>query len=72
MWRLVATTGLRRGELAGLRWTDVDLDAGRLTLRVQLAKGGGTVVERQLKGKRGRLVSLDPATVTALRTHRTC
>jgi len=25
-WLLVATTGMRRGELAGLRWADVDLD----------------------------------------------
>lgn len=27
---LAATTGMRRGELLGLRWTDVDLEAGRL------------------------------------------
>jgi integrase len=31
--RLAATTGLRRGELLGLGWEDVDLDAGRLTVR---------------------------------------
>ena len=71
LWRLAATTGLRRGELAGLRWVDVDLDAGRLALARQRAKGGGTVTERPLKGKRGRPVSLDPATAAALRAHRT-
>ena len=32
MWALAASTGLRRGELVGLRWTDVDLSVG--TLRV--------------------------------------
>jgi integrase len=32
-WLLVATTGMRRGELAGLRWDDVDLEAGRLSVR---------------------------------------
>jgi integrase len=32
-WLLVATTGMRRGELAGLRWVDVDLDAGRASPR---------------------------------------
>lgn len=29
-WLLLLQRGLRRGEVAGLRWTDVDLDAGRL------------------------------------------
>src|SRR3712207_4075181 len=32
-WLLAATTGMRRGELAGLRWVDVDLDAGRASPR---------------------------------------
>jgi integrase len=32
-WLLVATTGLRRAELAGLRWVDVDLAAGRIAPR---------------------------------------
>jgi len=34
-----AYTGLRQGELLGLQWQDVDLDAGRLTVRHQLQKG---------------------------------
>lgn len=33
---ITATLGLRQGEVLGLRWQDVDLDAGRLTLRYQL------------------------------------
>ncbi|HTE69197.1 MAG TPA: tyrosine-type recombinase/integrase [Actinomycetes bacterium] len=32
-WLLLATTGMRRGEVAGLRWADVDLDAGRVSPR---------------------------------------
>jgi integrase len=31
-WWLLATTGMRRGEVLGLRWADIDLDAGRLTI----------------------------------------
>ena len=31
-WWLLATTGMRRGEALGLRWQDVDLDAGRLSI----------------------------------------
>jgi len=71
LWRVAATTGLRRGELAGLRWVDIDLDAGRLALSRQRAKGGGTVTERPLKGKRGRPVSLDEVTAAVLRVQRT-
>ena len=33
IWRLAAMTGMRRGEILGLRWTDVDLDAARLVVR---------------------------------------
>jgi integrase len=32
-WLLITTTGMRRGELAGLRWVDVDLEAARLSIR---------------------------------------
>jgi integrase len=32
-WLLAATTGMRRGELLGLRWIDVDLAAGRVAVR---------------------------------------
>lgn len=32
-WLMLVTTGLRRGELLGLRWSDVDLDAGRASIR---------------------------------------
>ena len=30
-WRLAAMTGMRRGEILGLRWSDIDLDNGRLS-----------------------------------------
>ena len=32
-WRLLAATGMRRGEALALRWRDVDLEAGRLQVR---------------------------------------
>jgi integrase len=71
LWRFAAFTGLRRGELVGLRWRDVDLGAGRAFVVQQRAKGGGTVNTGRLKGKRGRPVTVDPKTVEVLRQHRT-
>jgi len=33
LWRLAASTGMRRGEVLGIRWRDVDLDAAKLSVR---------------------------------------
>lgn len=73
MWALFLTTGLRRGEVAALRWDD--FDAVRATLSVvrnRVTAGRGRAVStHQPKTRRGhRLVSLDATTVDLLRTHR--
>ena len=47
-WEL-ALTGLRRGELAGLRWADVDLDAKTLTIANNRVSAGGRTVENDPK-----------------------
>src|SRR3954454_11880406 len=74
-WRLLAATGMRRGEALALRWRDLDLDAGRLAVRrsvgVVKAKGAGErLVEGPPKTGRSRVVDLDARTVAALRAHR--
>ena len=69
MWRLLALTGMRRGEICGLRRRDLDLDHARLFVVQQRAKGGGTVHTGKTKGRRGRPVALDALTVEALRAH---
>ena len=63
MWRLLFATGLRRGELLGLTWSDVDLVDGTVTVRQsRTVKGVDTP-----KTKRGRrTISLDPGTVIEL------
>ena len=67
LWLLVATTGLRRGELAGLARSDIDLKAGRVhpsTPRVVVA---GRTVESEAKTRSGvRSLALDPDTNQAL------
>lgn len=41
LWVCALTVGLRRGELLGLRWCDVDFSAGTLTVRQTLLRAGG-------------------------------
>lgn len=43
IWLLSITTGLRRSELAGLKWTDIDLENGLLHVRRQMKPGEGLV-----------------------------
>ena len=70
-WLLAATTGMRRGELLGLRWADVDLDVGVLRVAQARVRAGNQVVVGEPKTARGRrTIALDPATVAALRQHR--
>lgn len=71
MWRLFVVTGMRRAEVAGLRWLDVDLDAGRLSVRSTrvLVYSHVEVVEPKTRRSR-RAVLLDPVTVAALMAHR--
>jgi integrase len=72
LWRLAATTGMRRGELAGLTWRALDLDAGKLTVEQQItpATGGGVAFGPPKSERSRRTIALDPETVDALRKHR--
>jgi integrase len=68
LWRLAATTGMRRGELLGLTWRCLDLDGARLEV-VQQLHANLTVGPPKTK-RSGRTIALDPETVEALRQHR--
>jgi integrase len=71
LWLLVVTTGMRRAELAGLRWVDVDLAAARLSPRRPRVAVNYVVHESEPKTRMGkRSLALDPATVAALREHQ--
>lgn len=66
-----AATGCRRGELAALRWGDVDLAAGRVRVARALSYlGAGGLVEKPPKSGKARTVALEPAAVEVLRTWR--
>jgi len=69
-WAVAIIAGIRRGELAGLKWHRVDLDRGVLLVHWQRTTTRTGVVEKAPKGKSKRAVALGPALVAALRAHQ--
>ncbi len=70
VWRLAAMTGMRRGEILGLRWADVDLDAARISVRNAVVSVAYAVIESTPKSHNARVIDLDAETVDLLRAHR--
>jgi integrase len=70
IWRLSAMTGMRRGEILGLRWQDIDPDRARLSVRQALVAVGYEIVHSTPKSHSARVIDLDAETVAQLRAHR--
>ena len=71
LYYLELATGLRRGELLGLKWEDVDLARGDLRVRRQVSRINGEVVEAPLKTKNAyRTLPLAEDTVSVLKEQR--
>lgn len=68
LWYL-ALSGLRRGEIAGVKWSDIDFDAGTITIaRNRLQVGAATVVENEPKTQSSRrTLPLDEGLVGVLK-----
>lgn len=67
LWLLVATTGLRRGELAGLKRTDIDFGARTISPSSPRVVVAGRAIESEAKTRSGeRNLALDPDTLEAL------
>jgi integrase len=68
---LAASTGMRRGEVLGLRWADLDLDAKRLSVRQAVISVAYDLQVADVKtGSSRRTIDLDPRTVAVLREWR--
>jgi integrase len=72
LYVLALALGLRQGELLGLRWDDIDLEASKLSVRHALQRIGGAYVLVEPKTKRSRRViaPLPKVVTAALRAHR--
>lgn len=73
LYALVAVAlaiGLRRGEALALRWSDVDLDIGSVTVRRTLSRVASSLVFTTPKSGKSRTVPLPGPSVRILREHR--
>lgn len=70
LWMLAATTGMRRGELAGLLVTDIDFKHARVTPSRPRVSVDGQVLDSDTKTEAGhRTMALDPRTLRALKEY---
>jgi integrase len=70
-FRLTAMTGMRRGEVLGLRWSDVDLDTARLSIqRSRISVAYEVVLSEPKTARSRRSIALDSETVSELKKHR--
>ena len=67
LYVLACTTGMRQGELLGLQWKDIDLDAG--TLRVERSVYDGVISPPKTNSSR-RTIRLTKLAVSTLKQHR--
>ena len=68
---LGALTGLRRGELCAVRWSDVHWESSELIVARSIVVAPGGLAEKSTKTDRDRHVALDQVAVLVLRRHRT-
>ena len=69
---LATFTGMRRSELCGLRWKDINLQHGTVSISqiLHCLKGGQIVIEAPKTPKSKRLIGLSPDAILALRSYR--
>jgi integrase len=69
-YSLALDSGSRKSELGGLRWSDVDLEAGKIRIVQQLTKPGPNPTFGPTKTGKARTITLDSTTVDLLRAHK--
>ncbi len=72
MYYIELATGLRRGELLGLKWDDIDMKQGIIWIRRQISRIDGKIMEAPLKTKNSyRTVTISPQAIEVLKQQKT-
>lgn len=66
---LAALTGMRRGELCALRWSDIDLERGTLEVSRSVVVVVGGVADKSTKTDRSRTVAVDEVGIDLMQRH---
>ncbi|MGV3136587.1 tyrosine-type recombinase/integrase [Brevibacillus agri] len=66
---LAITTGMRRGEILGLRWKDIDFENGEISIQQTLSNTGDELQEPKTKSAQ-RSIALPEQTVAELKKHK--
>ena len=71
LWHFTVHTGVRRGEVLGLRWRDIDFTAKTAVIRQTVGVIRGKIITEELpKSNKPRVVDLDARTVEVLKAHK--
>ncbi len=70
MWRVMAWTGIRRGEALGLMWDDFHPTSRILSVRRAVCNAAGRIYFSTPKSAQSRVIDLDPVTTSVLSSHR--
>ncbi len=70
LYTLAIETGMRKGELCGLKWEDVDLVARRLAVKRTLIRASAEPILGPPKVGRSRAVAISSQTASLLKRHR--
>ena len=68
--RVLAATGARRGEVCGLRWSDIDRGSRTLAIQRSVASVAGGTVVKDTKTHAARRIAIDPETLAVLDAQR--
>jgi integrase len=68
--RVLTATGARRGEVCGIRWTDIDVGARTLSIQRSVASIAGGTIVKDTKTHAARRISLDDDTIAILEAQR--